>query len=212
MKELVVFFLKIYNRQTNFPFTIEENLIFETSEKLCTIEFEILNQIGFDLNLELPYKYVHLMKSYYIDYLRNPKLIVITTNFINDSFKLPLCLYYDPLIIALASLYLVGVYFKISLPETKEGLKWYQLIDTQMSLGLIIEVGEKINKIYKFTNEAKSHSSKDRNKFPSSEHVIIFESSRILKQSNLEVSDKQKELYPSNDDLSDLSTNLLEKR
>ena len=43
------------------------------------------------------------MKSYYLDYIKNSKLIILTTNFINDSFKLPLYLHFDPLKIALAS-------------------------------------------------------------------------------------------------------------
>jgi hypothetical protein len=156
LKELVTYFLKLYKKQKNLPFLIDEKIIFETSEKMCLFEFEVLNCIGFDLNLDLPYKYVHSMKFYYLEYLKDSKLIIITTNFINDSFKLPLCLNLDPLLIALASLYLASLYFKIPLPKTKEGTKWFQLIDKNIKLDVVISVSEKINKIYKFTNEKNS--------------------------------------------------------
>jgi hypothetical protein len=54
------------------------------------------------------------------------KLIEITYNFINDSFKLPVCLYYSPLKIALASIYLINYHFKIELVDPKDKIKWYQ--------------------------------------------------------------------------------------
>lgn len=159
LRELINFFLKIYNRQTNFPLSIDDNLLIETSGKLCMMEIEILNLIGFEYDVELPYKFIFQMKSYYIDYLQNSKLITITTNFINDSFKLPLSLFYDPLLIALASLYLVSFYFKVKLPDTKEGVKWYHLLDRGISLDVIVEVAGRINTIYKFNNKTKGHKN-----------------------------------------------------
>lgn len=184
IKELVNCFLRLYIRQKNIKSSVDEKTIFETSEKLCQIEFNILNTIGFDLNVDLPYKYVHLMKFYYVEYLKNPKLITITTNFINDSFKLPLCIYYDPLLIALASLNLTSVYFKSPLPKTKEGLKWFQLIDKNVVLEDVIRVREKINKIYKFCNEEKlNRKSELKQGLP----VIKFEASLcILNEKNIQ--------------------------
>ena len=155
LEELVKFFLKQYNRQKSLNIAITDELVFDTCEKVCQREFEILNSIGFDLNVDLPYKYVLSMKSYYFDYLKNHKLMIITNNFINDSFKLPLCLYFDPLLVALASLYLVSIYFKLSLPDTKEGIKWFKILDNNIELKEIISLSEMINNIYKFCNESK---------------------------------------------------------
>lgn len=152
LRELVSLFLKLYIRKNNLSITIDEQMLFETGEKLCTREFEILHNVGFDLNIDLPYKYVHLMKDYYLENLKNAnKLIIMTTNFINDSFKLPLCLYYDPILIALASMYLLSVHFRIDFPDTKEGVKWYHVLDRDVSLEEVIEISDKINKIYTFS-------------------------------------------------------------
>jgi hypothetical protein len=159
---------------------LDEKLIFETSEKLCSIEFDILNVIGFDLNIDLPYKYIHLMKSYYIEYLKNSKLITITTNFINDSFKLPLILYHDPLLIALASLYLVSAYFKVPLPKTKEGEKWYHLLDKNVKLEDVVLISDEINKIYKFCNETKCKKTELKEKT----HILEFDSKKCILDSN----------------------------
>jgi len=186
LQELVNFFLRLYIRHKNITLTIDERLVFETGERLCQIEFEVLNTLGFDLNLDLPYRYVHLMKFYYVENLKNPKLITITTNFINDSFKLPLCIHYDPLLIALASLYLTSVYFKVPLPKTKEGLKWFQIIDRKVSVDDVITVSEKINKIYKFCNEEKEKINR-KSEVSQAVPVIKFEPTLcILKEKNIQ--------------------------
>jgi hypothetical protein len=177
LKELVNFFLRLYIRQKNITMSIDEKTIFETCEKLCQIEFDVLNTIGFDLNVDLPYKYVHMMKFYYVEYLKNPKLITITTNFINDSFKLPLCINYDPLLIALASLYLTSVYFKVPLPKTREGKKWFQLLENNIMVEDVISVSEKINKIYKFCNEEKEKKINKKIELRQGVPVIKFEPS-----------------------------------
>jgi hypothetical protein len=188
LSNLVECFLKLYSLQFQLRVSIDEQIIFETGEKLCLIEFEILSAIDFDLNVEIPYKYVIQMKKYFIDYLKNPELMKITSNFINDSFTLPLCLYFDPLLIALASLYLTGYYFKEyfknGLPDTKEGVKWYHIIDKNIRIEEVKLVSAKINQIYKFCNEAKY--SKKKVELVNGKPIIKFESARILnKQENL---------------------------
>jgi hypothetical protein len=191
LEELVNLFLRQYIRQNNLPVSIDDQLVFETCEKLCSIEFQVLNSIGFDLNVELPYKYVYNMKFYYFDYLKNSKLLVITNNFINDSFKLPLCLYYDPLLIALASLYLASVYFKVPLPDTKEGVKWFNILDKTVELKEVILISEKINKIYKFCNESEITKTQLVNgnkiiKFDPNSIIILEEELKLI-ESNLDV-------------------------
>jgi hypothetical protein len=130
---------------------LDKKIIFELSEALCLKEFELLEYIGFDLNVDLPFTYINQMKEYYLEYLKSSKLIIITTNIINDSFILPLCLYYDPLLIALTSMYLLNVYFRIELPDTKEGKKWYHVIDSNIALEDIKELSVKIYNIYEFS-------------------------------------------------------------
>jgi hypothetical protein len=130
---------------------LDDKLTLELSEALFGKEFELLENLGFDLNVDLPFIYVNQMKVYFLEYLKNSKLLIITTNIINDSFILPLCLYYDPLLIALASIYLLSVYFKVELADTREGVKWYHLVDSRIDLDDIKELSAKIYNIYEFS-------------------------------------------------------------
>ena len=162
LKELIINYIKLYSKRVGNKIIMNEEIIFELSEKINIIEFEILNIIGFDLNIDMPYKYIQQMKFYYFEYLKNSsQMMTITANFINDSFILPLCLYYDPLLIAMSCLYLVSVYFKITLPMTKDNKKWYNIIDDNINYDNIITVSELINKIYKLCGMNKSIDSNE---------------------------------------------------
>ena len=155
LNDLVKEFLKNINK-TNL---IEESSLLETSERICFLEFEILNKIGFDLNIDLPYKYMDLMVNYVLNTLRNPKFLVIATNFLNDSFKLPLSLYYSPKLLALAGIYMTMSWFKVKLPDF-QGLKWYQIIDRDVYFDSIVEVANYIKKIYEYSSQKSSSSVK----------------------------------------------------
>ncbi len=156
LDELINFFLKQYNRLSSGALPIDPQTLFEVGEKLCLIEFEILSATGFDLNVDLPYKYVNSMRNYYFEYLKEKRYLYITTSFINDSFMLPLCLYYDPLLVALASLYLTSKYFKVALPNTSQGVKWYHLLDKEVDLASVTALSKQIEKIYNFGIDKES--------------------------------------------------------
>ena len=48
LKEIISLFFKIYDK-----IAIDEKAIFEYSDMLCQLEFNVLNTIGFDLNIDL---------------------------------------------------------------------------------------------------------------------------------------------------------------
>lgn len=123
-------------------------------------EMEILERLGFDINLDLPYIYVEKMKPYIVQYIpKSEKFIGIINNFINDSFKIPVCLFYSPLKIALSAVYLLSVHFNIELLCTKDGTKWYQLIDPETSLEEVVEIAELINLIYQLPSKTSKRKS-----------------------------------------------------
>lgn len=76
------------------------------NEQILSIEFSVLNALGFDTNYDLPYKYLLSMRQYFYDQPFGKKLFEVCCYYINDSFKLPTCIYYHPLLIALASVHL----------------------------------------------------------------------------------------------------------
>lgn len=118
--------------------------------KIKEKELEILMQIGFDLNVDLPYLYMDRMRGYFQqNFQKSDKLIEICYNFLNDSFKLPLCVYYSPLKIALASILLLSRHFKnIELVDNKNGVKWYQMISEEIELEEIENISDYLNVLY----------------------------------------------------------------
>jgi len=140
LDNLIRIFLKLLFKIQNInPVEINEKIIKETKERVFRIEFEILDLIGFDLNIDMPYVYLHKMSNYFKECIKAEKLIFCTTSFLNDSFKLPLCLFYDPLLILLACIYLCEFYFNVKLLDY-QGLKWYQIIDKNVDFYLIKEI------------------------------------------------------------------------
>lgn len=63
-------------------------------------ETELLKYCGFDLEMESPYQYLDAFfeknKEYGI-------MQIIAKNLLNDSFRLNICLFYEPVILALAA-------------------------------------------------------------------------------------------------------------
>jgi len=130
-------------------------------EKIKKRELEILYLTGFDLNIDLPYIYIEKLKPYFQQYLpKSEKLVEIAYNFINDSFKLPVCLYYSPLKIALAAVYLLNHHFKVDLVDTKSGTKWYHLIDSDTNIQEIKELAGLMNSIYQLSSKDKKEKKK----------------------------------------------------
>lgn len=111
-------------------------------------EFDVYNTIGYDLNVELPYKYIIKIKDYFISSLKNTDLFTVASNFINDSYKIPLCLYYHPMLIATASLFLISIHLKVDLPD-KDGIPWFKLLDSNIDRDTIVNIAKRITIIYK---------------------------------------------------------------
>jgi len=141
----------------------EKNMekVSEISERVMDKEFAVLKLIGFDLNIDLPYVYLENMKVYFNEHIHNDKHIKIIYNFLNDSFKLPVSLYYSPLKISLACIYLFSYHFKFNLPDMKDGKKWFQLLNDNIELDEITEIGSIINTIYVYLKDSKKVINKE---------------------------------------------------
>ena len=131
--------------------------------QILDLEQKILAKIGFDLNIDLPYHYVELMINYLKVNLHNSanNFIQITTNFINDSFKQPICLYYDPLLIALSCVLLTTNLFNVNLPDV-EGKHWYNINEDAVNYESLIEIANLMKNMYQIisipSNKAILHS------------------------------------------------------
>ena len=137
-------------------------------KKLVKCELKVLSRIGFDLEIILPYKFLEIFFDYLRIILNDTEKIrnflQTSNNFINDSFKIPLCLFYQPRLIALASVFLTAKLFNISLPDV-EGLKWFNLVDESLgSVENLSEIANLMSNMYKIISvEIENGEKKDMN-------------------------------------------------
>lgn len=182
---LIKNFLRLLFKIQNInPVEINEKIIKETKERVFQIEFEILDLIGFDLNIDMPYTYLQKMSNYFINCIKAEKLIFCTTSFLNDSFKLPLSLYYDPLLILLACIYLCEFYFNVKLIDY-QGVKWYQIIDKNVDFGTVKEIFLKMKFNYDYSSTHKHLIDLEfKKKELINKSLLEFDSSKIFTTEN----------------------------
>ena len=82
---------------------------------LIQSEFAILESIEFDTNIDLPYKFIFQLKDYFSKKsdISTDLLIKSCHKFINDTFNLPLCLFFSPNTIAITCVKLMIENYKL---------------------------------------------------------------------------------------------------
>jgi len=93
-----------------------------------------LEAIAFELDLELPYKHIHDYCQKYLPVASRDSIYDLAAKFCNDSFKLPLCLFFHPKIIAAACIYSAALWrknrgFDCGLPLELNGHQWFKWMD-----------------------------------------------------------------------------------
>ena len=68
--------------------------------------------IGFDFECDLPYKAIKDFCMKYVPTVNRDSIFELATRFCNDSFKIPLCLYYHPKLIAAACIHMAALWRK----------------------------------------------------------------------------------------------------
>lgn len=121
-------------------------------------EFDVLCEIGFDCEVDLPNKYIAQFASTPLGktFLANPNCSRFALRFLNDSFMTTCSLYYTPQQIAAAWIYMAIVYMHKNSKSCKDlpdlsvldNSEWYASIDESLDLNTIIEVKDEIKKCY----------------------------------------------------------------
>lgn len=155
--DLAVLYFKAELKRNNWPMKQPtEQQKFQIQSKICEMESEILRQIGFDLEIELPYKYFKQFMSYPAPNMK--KVIKTAAYFCNDTFLKPMCIYYHPMQIACSCIYFSSLFLKISLPDN-EGKVWYKYLHDGIELKHLQDVTEIMKAIYKKMEEKKKQTS-----------------------------------------------------
>lgn len=119
----------------------------EMEEKFCNTEIEILKLIGYDLVIELPYQYLDFVKKNSI--IPDANFLKIANNFLNDSMRTTVCLYYEPRVIALAALNLASQFYKYKFPLLENQQPWYKCFGDDIEMELVEEVTLQVMDIYR---------------------------------------------------------------
>jgi cyclin T len=113
--------------------------------KISEIESEILRQIGYDFDIDLPYKYIRKYNEYPEYNIK--KIVKVAEWFCNDTFLRPLCLFYHPMHIAIGCIYFALLFFKQTLPAHNE-MPWYKFLHPDIKPEHVHSIGEEIKQIY----------------------------------------------------------------
>jgi hypothetical protein len=110
-------------------------------------EIELLNLLGFEININLPYQFINK----YLDILNVPekdKVLNMSYNIINDSFRRPLCIHFSARDIAMSSIYIAcSVLYENVRSDLfdKIGLNTNELSDCIENLYLLLQDSLKIS-------------------------------------------------------------------
>ena len=113
----------------------------------------MLEAIGFDFECELPYKHLKNFCDKYVPLPTKDSLYELAFKFCNDSFKLPLCLYYHPKVVAAACIHMAALWRKSKGLETGlqlliHGHPWFKWIDPAIDQQTVQKVIEKMRPLY----------------------------------------------------------------
>mmetsp|Transcript_59883 Transcript_59883/g.68087 ORF Transcript_59883/g.68087 Transcript_59883/m.68087 type:complete len:246 (-) Transcript_59883:193-930(-) len=100
-------------------------------DKFCDMEIRLLTDIGFDLNIDLPYQFLHRYKDLLAQHEMN--ILAIANGFVNDSFRTATPLMYQPLVITCAAMLMAEKFTKITITQ-RGGVPWYLWLDKSISL------------------------------------------------------------------------------
>ena len=134
-----------------FSKTIDKKKIIDKKEKFCDAEVQILKMIGYDLEIDLPYRYLEEFTKKYEPIPSANVFMKIAKNFVNDNFRTTLCLYYQPHIIALAALHLTQVYLGDVLADFN-GKKWFKFFSDDTTEEEIKQAAEHLKGFYSTMN------------------------------------------------------------
>lgn len=155
--DLAVLYHKAELKRNGWPMkSPTEQQKFQIQSKICELESEILRQIGFDLEIELPYRYFKQFKDYPAPNME--KILKTAACFCNDTFLKPLCLYYHPMQIACSCIYFASLFFKTPLPDNKNN-PWFKYLHEGIELRHLQDVTEVMKTIYKKMEERKKQSA-----------------------------------------------------
>ncbi|XP_042490184.1 cyclin-T1-3-like isoform X2 [Macadamia integrifolia] len=123
----------IYKKDPAAVHRIKQKEIYEQQKELILLgERVVLATLGFDLNVQHPYKpLVEAIKKFKV---AQNALAQVAWNFVNDGLRTSLCLQFKPHHIAAGAIFLAAKFLKVKLPSDGEKVWWQEFDVTPRQL------------------------------------------------------------------------------
>ncbi|RWW48721.1 hypothetical protein BHE74_00045205 [Ensete ventricosum] len=123
----------IHKKDTTAVQRIKQREVYEQQKELILLgERLVLATLGFDLNVQHPYKpLVEAIKKFKI---AQNALAQVAWNFVNDGLRTSLCLQFKPHHIAAGAIFLAAKFLKVKLPSDGEKVWWQEFDVTPRQL------------------------------------------------------------------------------
>jgi len=160
LNSLVKVFHELKQKLSDELLDLIEQKLKDTKENILKLELALLQEINFDLEIELPYKYIEQYKKIF-EKLENPftsftigtkadkiaEIIKYAILYCHDSFMTPISLYFHPLIIACCCLKLALEYAKVIIPDLN-GIPWYKWVSNNVEINEMMKAKAGLIRIY----------------------------------------------------------------
>ncbi|GMH07690.1 hypothetical protein Nepgr_009530 [Nepenthes gracilis] len=145
----------IYKKDPEAVQKIKQKEVYEQQKELILLaERVVLATLGFDLNVQHPYK--PLVEAIKIFKVAQNALAQVAWNFVNDGLRTSLCLQFKPHHIAAGAIFLAAKFLKVKLPSDGEKVWWQEFDVTPRQLE---EVSNQMLELYEQNKVPPSQGS-----------------------------------------------------
>ncbi|XP_028759322.1 cyclin-T1-3-like [Neltuma alba] len=152
---IIVSYEIIYKKDPAAAQRIKQKEVYEQQKELILLsERSVLATLGFDLNVQHPYKpLVEAIKKFDV---AKSALAQVAWNFVNDGLRTSLCLQFKPHHIAAGAIFLAAKFLKVKLPSDGEKVWWQEFDVTPRQLE---EVSNQMLELYEQNKAPPSQGS-----------------------------------------------------
>ncbi|XP_058730623.1 cyclin-T1-3-like isoform X1 [Vicia villosa] len=130
---IIISYEMIHKKDPEAAHRIKQKEVYEQQKELILLgERVVLATLGFDLNVQHPYKpLVEAIKKFNV---AKNALAQVAWNFVNDGLRTSLCLQFKPHHIAAGAIFLAAKFLKVKLPSDGEKVWWQEFDVTPRQL------------------------------------------------------------------------------
>ena len=154
----------------------------DLNKKIIQKEYEILTSIGFNIEIDSPFRFFNKLKNYLSKSEINSENFIKLLNYIlKDAYILPLSLYYTPNTIAISCVKILREKYKLNFINIKELIS---LSEYNIEHGDIIQCSTLIEKLEAALNEKKNQKN-NNNSVLKNEKEEKIEDKKVYSQASI---------------------------